>query len=220
MRAEIKTAVAAFLLLGAAGLSALIRGSEGMPRPQNINLASIPARVGQWRLIHRKDGTNGFESGFLNAAALNIYRRPGGGTVILAVSYSSNQKERFSLHPPDGCYRAAGLHVTLFGSAEDGTGLPLQRMLVQKGMYMEAVQYWIVLGGRVMTSQFERKSRQIYYSLFGGRAAGVLVKISSLLPAGRDFGHEYKVQRKFIGDLYRSSDPHLRRLLFGDGRPL
>ncbi|MDA8388752.1 MAG: EpsI family protein [Nitrospiraceae bacterium] len=219
MRAEIKTALATVLLLAAGG-AALIHKAEGTPQPKNVDLAALPARIGPWRLIYRKDGVNGFESGFLNAAAFRIYRRADGKTVMLAISYSSDQKERFSLHPPDGCYRAAGLDVTLFGSAGDGAGLVLQRMLVQKGMYMEPVQYWIVLGGKVMTSQFERKSRQIYYSLFGTRAAGVLVKVSSLLPAGNDFRGEYRAQMKFIGDLYRSADPRLRRLLFGDCKPL
>lgn len=222
MRTEAKALLAAALLL-LAGTAALMDKTAGASLKQAASLSGIPARIGRWRELYRRDGRSRFESSFLNEAIFRVYGRDDGKTVMLSVSYGADQRERYSLHPPEGCYRAAGLDVTLLGAgAAEGAGsggLAPVRMLVGQGRYMEPVQYWVVLGGKVMTGNFERKFRQLYYSIFGVRASGVLVNVSSP-PAEGGFREQYEVQRQFIGDLYASVDPKLRGLLFGDRKPL
>jgi EpsI family protein len=92
-------------------------------------------------------------------------------------------------------------------------------LLIKDKEKTEPMQYWIILNGRVITSHFERKLKQVYYSLFNVHAGGVLVRVSSL-SSDKDFQKDYEIQRSFINDLYKSLNPELRDLLFGNKNQL
>lgn len=167
-------------------------------------------------MTRQKDGVGAFEATFLNNILFRTYQRADGKSIMLAVSYGADQKQSFSIHVPEGCYRASGFDVTSFGVFNtDLQGLKIKKVLVRRDNRTEPLQYWIVMDGKVVTNHFERKLRQVYYSVFGVRAEGVLVRVSSL-SGDRDFDKEYEIQKSFITDLYRSLSPALRKLLFGD----
>ena len=79
---------------------------------------------------------------------------------------------------------------------------------------VEAVQYWIVLDGKVVTSDFERKWKQAYLGTFGADASGVLVRVSSLV-AEQGYRIDYQLQKEFISALHKSLTLALRSHLFG-----
>jgi EpsI family protein len=189
---------------------------ERVTQTRTANLAAIPEEVGGWQMIDEQTSMGTSASEFLNDVLFRTYKREDGKTIILAIAYGADQKQNFSIHVPEGCYRAAGSDVTSIGVVNDADipGLELKRLLIRDKEKTEPMQYWIVLNGRVITSHFERKIKQVYYSLFNVQAGGVLVMVSSL-SNDKEFQKDYEIQRSFINELYKTVDPELKNLLFG-----
>jgi len=189
---------------------------ERVTQASTINLDSIPEEIGGWQMIDEQTSMGTSASEFLNDVLFRTYKREDGKTIILAIAYGADQKQNFSIHVPEGCYRAAGSDVTSIGVVNDADipGLELKRLLIRDKEKTEPMQYWIVLNGRVITSHFERKIKQVYYSLFNVQAGGVLVRVSSL-SNDKEFQKDYEIQRSFINELYKTVDPELKNLLFG-----
>jgi hypothetical protein len=93
--------------------------------------------------------------------------------------------------------------------------LKLRQMMVRDGSESsQQIQYWMILGGRQVTGEFEKRLKHLYYSVLGVAAEGVLVRVSSF-SSDKDAGSDAEVQQQFIASLYRSANPGLRKLLFG-----
>jgi EpsI family protein len=194
---------------------------ERVTQASTINLAEIPEEIGEWQMLEQQTSMKKSASEFLNDVLFRTYQRGDGKIIMLAIAYGADQKQNFSIHVPEGCYRAAGSDVTSMGVVNDADiqGLELKKLLIKDKEKTEPMQYWIVLNGRVITSHFERKIKQVYYSLFNVHAGGVLVRVSSL-SSDKDFQKDYEIQRSFINDLYKSLNPELRDLLFGNKNQL
>src|SRR4030043_639094 len=216
MSCKTKFIMVVVLFIAAAALVMFYK-VERVTQTRTANLAAIPEEVGGWQMIDEQTSMGTSASEFLNDVLFRTYKREDGKTIILAIAYGADQKQNFSIHVPEGCYRAAGSDVTSIGVVNDGEmpGLELKRLLIRDKEKTEPMQYWIVLNGRVITSHFERKIKQVYYSLFNVQAGGVLVRGSSL-SNDKDFQKDYEIQRSFINELYKTVDPELKNLLFGN----
>lgn len=204
------------ILLITSTVFAMFYKVERVAQARTANLDVIPTEIGEWHMLNERASMGTFESEFLNDVLFRTYKRGDGKTIMLAIAYGADQKQHFSIHVPEGCYRASGFDVTSIGVVNemDIPGLELKKLLVKDKARTEPVQYWIVLNGKVVTNHFERKIKQVYYSLFGVQAGGVLVRVSSL-SAEKDFQNDYEIQRSFIIALYKTLNPELRTLLFG-----
>lgn len=189
---------------------------ERVEQKAKVSLDSIPVEIGEWQMVSEKTDMNPSTSEFLNDVLFRTYKRVDGKTIIIAIAYGADQKQNFSIHVPEGCYRAAGSDVTSLDvvSHPDIPGLELKRLLIMDREKAEPMQYWIVLNGKVITNHFERKIKQVYYSLFNVQAGGVLVRVSSISD-NKDYQKDYEIQKSFILSMYKTLNPELRRLLFG-----
>ncbi|NWF52783.1 MAG: EpsI family protein [Nitrospirae bacterium] len=190
---------------------------ERVAQTSKVNFDSIPEEVGEWQMVSEKTDMNPSTSEFLNDVLFRTYQRGDGKTIMLAIAYGADQKQNFSIHVPEGCYRAAGFDVTSMGVVNypDIPYLELKRLLIMDREKAEPMQYWVVLNGKVITNHFERKIKQVYYSLFNVQAGGVLVRVSSLSDS-KDYQRDYEMQRSFILSMYKTLNPELRRLIFGE----
>ena len=93
--------------------------------------------------------------------------------------------------------------------------LKLKEMMVRDPASTQQVQYWIVLGGKQVTGELEKRVRHLYYSVFGVAAEGVLVRVSSF-SSEKDAAGDRKLQQEFIGSLYKTVNQGQRKLLFGN----
>ncbi len=214
-RAKHLSVIALFIT---AALLTMFYKVERHGRAGTINLTAIPAEIGDWRMLDQDTSSGSKESRFLNDIMYRTYRRTDGKTIMLAVAYGADQRKKYSIHSPEVCYRASGFDVTsrgqLFMQSPD---LKLKQLLVKDGATCtEPVQYWIILDGRQVTSELEKRIKHFYYSILGAEADGVLVRVSSI-STDREFHNDYQVQQDFVSALYRSVDPQLRKLLFGKG---
>jgi EpsI family protein len=220
MMGKIKFIIIIALFIAAAAFVMFYK-VERVTQASTINLAEIPEEIGEWQMLEQQTSMKKSASEFLNDVLFRTYQRGDGKIIMLAIAYGADQKQNFSIHVPEGCYRAAGSDVTSIGVVNDADipGLELKRLLIKDKEKTEPMQYWIILNGRVITSHFERKLKQVYYSLFNVHAGGVLVRVSSL-SSDKDFQKDYEIQRSFINDLYKSLNPELRDLLFGNKNQL
>ncbi|RNC73206.1 MAG: EpsI family protein [Desulfuromonadales bacterium] len=217
-RSRVKYLVVMVLFIAVA-LAAFTCRVERHARAATMDLAAaIPAAVGDWRMSVQDTSLGSKEARFLNETLFRTYRRQDGKTIMLVVAYGADQRKKFNIHMPETCYRASGYEVESLGRCSmDSPYLRLRRLLVKDGpSTIEPVQYWIILNGKPVTNEFEKRAKHFYYSLLGAEADGVLVRVSSH-SASRNPDKEYEVQKEFISSLYQSVKPELRRVLFGNG---
>ncbi|WP_298269714.1 exosortase C-terminal domain/associated protein EpsI [Geobacter sp.] len=208
------TILALFALAGALTFFCRV---ERHAQAKTINLSAIPTVIGEWRMVSQDTTLGAKEEKFLDDVLIRTYERPDGKRVMLAVAYGADQRKNFSIHLPEVCYKASGCNVTSVGrTAMSSPNLSLKQMVAKNpDGGVEAVQYWIVLGGKVVTSEFERKWKQAYWGTFGADAGGVLVRVSSLVGEG-DYKKDYEVQKGFVKELHQSLPVILGGQLFAD----
>ncbi len=185
--------------------------------PEEIDITSIPDKIGQWYVISQDTDLNTQESKFLDRILKRTYKDKEDRIIWLVVAYAPDQRQNFSLHIPEGCYRFAGFDVTSGGLFNIDIGerdLNAKRLITRGDGRIEPMHYWIVLDGKVVTNHFERKIKQIFYSFKATPTQGTIVRVSS--PASeRDITMAYQLQTSFIKELYLNIDPELRRYVFG-----
>jgi EpsI family protein len=183
---------------------------------KSVDLKTISTQVGPWRMIYQQTDASTQEKRFLNDVLFRCYERTDGKVVALAIAYGADQRQNFSIHVPEGCYRATGYDVTSLGFTRLVVpDLPLKQLFAQKDKTVESIQYWIVLNGKVVTNHFERKLKQLYYSLLGAKAGGVLVRVTSN-NTSQSASNEFDTQKDFIKSLYNVLNDQQRKLLFGN----
>jgi EpsI family protein len=211
---KIKHLVVLALVL-AVSLVTLCSGEERVKHAAPVDLTSLPATVGAWKAVGADGGAASKESKFLNDVLYRTYRRDDGSTVVLAVAYGADQRKKFNLHLPETCYKASGYQVlSLAEQAMHAPELKLKEMTVQDPASRQRIQYWMILGGKQVTGELEKRARHLYYSVFGVAAEGVLVRVSSFSGAD-DAAHERQLQQEFIATLYKTVNQGQRKLLFG-----
>ncbi|UFS68824.1 EpsI family protein [Geomonas sp. RF6] len=203
-------------LLLVAGLAAAAPKEERHAEKRGPTLTAFPAQVGEWKMVTEDTSANSKEAKFLNEVLFRTYQRSDGKKVLLVVAYGADQRKKFNLHMPETCYKASGYQVmsqskTTMHSPE----LKLKQLVVSADpVDTQPVQYWIMLDGKQVGSELEKRAKHLYYSVIGAQADGVLVRVSSFATA-KTPDPDYQVQQEFIGSLYRSLDPQLKKLLFG-----
>jgi EpsI family protein len=214
---KVKSIILLLLLIATGVMPWYFTVDRGNGARNSVDLGALPREFGAWRMVSQHLGASSFEKGFLNDVLFRVYERTTDGrSVVLAVAYGADQRQNFSIHVPEGCYRAAGYDVTTVGLTRLSLpDLPMKQLCALKDKTSESIQYWIVLNGQVVTDHFERKLKQLYYSLLGARAGGVLVRVSSIssLNGGT---LDFEVQKEFVSSLYGALKGEQRKLLFGE----
>jgi len=188
-----------------------------MSAGKKIGLESIPRQIGDWKMTNAQTDRGIIKNWeFLNEVLMRVYTRSDGESVWLAITYGSDQRQTFTIHLPEGCYRAAGFDVESVGKAAIfENGVEVKKLISRGQGKTEPISYWVMLDGKVVTSHLERKFKQLYYTIFKKPAYGALVRISSLAREGQ-IQRAYAIQADFIRQFAQSLSPELKEILFGD----
>ena len=185
--------------------------------PEEVDITTIPNTIGPWHLINQNTDMNTQESEFLDKIVKRTYKDKENHIIWLVVAYAPDQRQNFSLHVPEGCYRSAGFDVTSRGLFNIDTGerhLAAKRLITRRKGRIEPMHYWIVMDGKVVTNHFERKIKQILYSFKATPTQGTIVRVSSPTSEG-EISRAYQLQTSFIKQLYLNIDPKLKKYVFG-----
>ena len=220
-----RLAVVAFalMLLGAAAQAAMTPRIH-VADTRNFDLETlIPNSFGGWREVRARNlvlpdpSSVRLVNKIYNVTLTRAYRRADGAVVMLVIAYGGDQSDALQLHRPEICFAANGYHV------EDpyyddvrfaGTEIHLARVATHNDAKSEPVSYWMRVGERQVTSNFDRQIAKLASGLRGVVPDGVLVRVSTRTWSS-DPAHDFSVQDQFIGDLLKSLDPGTRELLVG-----
>lgn len=143
------------------------------------------------------------------------YIGPQGERIMLSVAYGGDQSEATRAHRPDVCYPVQGFQILSSENATlpvAGGELPVRHMFAKLGQRHEPVTFWFVVGEYVAVSSPQQKYAELRYSLRGLIPDGLLMRVSSI-DLDPDAG--YRLQTKFINDLYAGMRPEHRTVAFG-----
>jgi EpsI family protein len=184
----------------------------------------IPASFGAWRqenvdgLVVQTPEEDALLQQVYSQVLMRVYRGPDGARVMLAVAYTTDQRGNsgHQVHRPEICYPAQGfsLHDRQKGVVNvSGRDIPVVQMVATQGDRIEPLTYWITLDGQPENDAVNLKLDQFKASLLHGLIQdGMIFRVSVIDP---DPARAYRVEARFLNDLYAGIDAPSRRAFFG-----
>jgi EpsI family protein len=169
----------AALLIVAAGIYA--SGASAPERaPARAPLATLPMALGEWHA----QGTPPLDEDMVAGLGVDDYvnRTYVAGDVGISVylGYYASQRQGDTIHSPQNCLPGAGWQpVSLERStiAIGGRLLPINRLVIQKGLDRQAVFYWYQGRGRTVANEFANKGWLMLDAARLRRTDGGLVRL-------------------------------------------
>ncbi len=146
---------------------------------QSKSLASFPMRIGSWSGMRERLSSDVIAGlGFSDHVLANY--TDGRAQVNLYVAHYNNQRKGVSPHSPKVCIPGGGWEITKFSRVRL-QGIPVNRVLIQKGNQRQLVYYWFVERGTVVANEYEKKWLLFRDAVLENRTDGALVRIVTSL---------------------------------------
>jgi len=151
---------------------------------------------------------------FVSGAFASQYTNPDKGSLLFIILDAGN------FHHPKVCFTGAGFEIKELPDAEfrfkDRT-LKAHSLYTTKRNSRNLSLYWIVIDKKVAHKWIEQKAKQLFFSLFGKKRVGLMVRID--IPVKGDTINEAaSLAKEFISDLNQSLTPKDIDYLFGKSR--
>lgn len=195
------------LLVVAAGLASAVNTRQEVV-PARSSFADFPLELGAWR------GRNqALEQMYIDAlkftdyVMVNYQREGQPGTINFYVAYYASQRAGESAHSPRSCipgggWKIEGLsQIELAGLGPSGGVLRANRVQIAMGDNRQLVYYWFQQRGRIITNEYLVKWYLMWDSLTRNRSDGALVRVTVLIPSGKDWQEGDAVLREFLATL-------------------
>jgi EpsI family protein len=149
---------------------------------------------------------------------MRAYADGRGDIVLLALAYGATQRQEVKIHRPEVCYVAQGFEVVRRSAAtfplSDGAPVRGSRLLVRAPNRIEAVSYWIRIGGAYSNSAWATRYYLFKEGLKGRVVDGVLVRASQILDSNEAASPDrFGVQERFLAELVEALPPRWRNIL-------
>jgi len=199
-------------VLVAAALVSLFFTERTEVLPQRESFASFPLTIEDWQgreqglapeILHRLKLEDYINADFSNSRT--------GDLVNFYVAYYASQRKGASAHSPASCIPAGGWEIKDFrtvlvpGIRPDGAGLPVNRVVISKGLSRQLVYYWFQERGRILTNEYLVKWYLLVDAVTRNRTDGALVRLVTPLAAGADPAEADALLAGFI----RTIEPNL-----------
>jgi len=182
----------------------------------------IPRSFGDWRIdpaavayVAPSDDTKADLDKIYDQMVNRTYVNSRGQSMMLTVTYGSQQTQDLRAHRQEVCYAAQGFDIQSIGHEALRIAnhvVPVTRMFAVKDARKEPVTYWFTMGDKVVLSRTERMLVQLKYSFSGVIPDGMLVRVSNLTP---DANAGYQAQKDFLDALMASVDAKTGDRLLG-----
>lgn len=121
---------------------------------------------------------------------MSNYTNDNGDLVNFYVAYYESQRKGASVHSPKSCIPGGGWSITQHQTRElaldDGSNLPVNRLLIQNGSNKQLVYYWFDQRGRALTNEYAVKWYLFWDALTRNRTDGSLVRAIVPIRPGDD----------------------------------
>jgi EpsI family protein len=205
-------------LFATSGVGAVL-ARPGETMGQDIPLEQVvPNAFGDWKALSTgveqtslsvaTDGTLSEEQPY-GQVIMRTYENSRGERVMLALGYAKQQKQEVKIHRPEVCYMAQGFKVlgdqlVDLPQFKAHAGVPGRRLLMRNAERLEAVTYWIRVGGNYPRGGLNTRMAILQYGLQGRIPDAMLVRASSILANERETAHGFEQQEHFLADLVRA----------------
>jgi EpsI family protein len=211
-------AVVVFACLLVAG-GVVARADRFEVPPERSLLVNFPMALGDWRGVQLPP----FTPSALAVLGLNDYLTrnyigPDRTGVNLYIGYWESQRQGDTIHSPLNCLPGAGwepLSQTIMSVPDSrgaaGASIPVNRVVVQKGLDREMVLYWYQSHGRIIASEYSSRFYLAVDAVRLNRTDGAIVRIVAPI-AGDSPDAEQRAQDlsvRFIADVLPALAPYL-----------
>ena len=218
--------LAAAMLAAAAAAWVMTPTAARVARPTLAQL--VPAQFGAWKAVSSSglkvvDPSVGPAGGLAtdtpySDVLMRAYADDRGNVVLLALAYGAQQHQEVKIHRPEVCYVAQGFEVVSRSVATfplaQGTQVRGSRLLVRAPDRIEAVSYWIRIGGTYSNSAWATRYYLFKEGLKGRVVDGILVRASQVVDSTEAASpNRFGVQERFLAELVQSLPPRWRTVL-------
>lgn len=212
------------LLLAAAGARLMTPTLHAMGPVPDID-RHLPKTVGAWQVIETAtvpvsltEGTSMSQP--YNQTVMRSYGDRRGHVINVAVAWGEKQRQEIKIHRPELCYPAQGFQVLNLTDVRfpipNAGGQPVlgKRMLTRdRNGQIEAVSYWIRIGGIYSDSAWQTRLHIFKEGMAGRIPDGVLVRMSQRLADERELSAAYSLQEQFAAELVARTEAQTQHLL-------
>jgi EpsI family protein len=176
----IARAVVVSILITCAGVLG-VRGAGSEQPVTRASLTTFPRTIGAWSAagdlplddeVIRVLGVDDYVS--------RTYLNASGDPVNLYIGYYASQRQGDTIHSPQNCLPGAGWQPVESGRttlAVDGSALPVNRYVIEKGPERQVVLYWYQGRGRVVANEYANKLWLMVDAARLRRTNGSLVRV-------------------------------------------
>jgi len=172
------------------------------------NLATFPLQLDEWTGL---DGSIEDEVadklGFTEYVMIN-YHNPEQRPVNFYVAYYASQRKGVSPHSPKVCIPGGGWEIAEF-SRTTVDQIPVNRVLIRKGLQDQIVYYWFEERGVAVANEYIKKWMLFKDALFLNRTDGSLIRVTTPVLGDESIVEADRRAQEFI----RSSRNKLLQLL-------
>jgi EpsI family protein len=203
-------------LLTAAAVVARADRYEQIPPRTTFDL--FPMKIGGW---------SGEQEAPFSARVLEVlglddyvtraYFAPDRAAVGLYIGYWKSQRTGDTIHSPQNCLPGAGWEPTSQRIMDvpdvrtPGATVPVNRLVIQKGLDKQLVIYWYQAHGRIVASEYWSKFYLVTDAVRMNRTDGAIVRLIAPVP-GNSAADEQATERtilRFLNDLLPQLDTFL-----------
>jgi len=213
---RIRVAILMVCLIAAAAVVARADRYEEIPPRTTFDL--FPMKIASWSGVQEAP----FSARVLEVLGVDdyvtrAYYTPDRAGVGLYIGYWKSQRTGDTIHSPQNCLPGAGYEpvsqriMDVPDSRTPGATVPVNRLLVQKGLDRQLVIYWYQAHGRIVASEYWSKIYLVTDAVRMNRTDGSIVRVIAPVN-GNSAEAEQAAERqalRFVSDLL----PQLDRFL-------
>jgi EpsI family protein len=210
------------VLLAAASLALALtpQAKQHVEQGPVLNLEEVfPEQIGEWKIdtslpivLPPQDVQESLQKIYSQTLS-RTYINSSGERVMLSIAYGNGLDKQLDVHRPEYCYRAQGFDVEGYRDQviKSAYGdIPVRRLVATQGSRIEPISYWITIGGKSVSSTFERKLLKLRRVLTDQVDSGLLIRVSTIEP---DLNAAYATQEGFINALVGSIQPQYKQFI-------
>lgn len=211
-----KSLTALIILVAALGISYVMPETKYRSNISMSSFIDIPDKVGNWRGIDVSDSLNiNLEEarfGFISDALAYNYTNDRGDSLILIVLDAGN------FHHPKNCFISSGYKIKELPDSDfqmKNYKLKTHSLFITRGENSFLSFYWIIINKKLAHQWIEQKIKQLYFSLFGKKRVGLMVRID--IPSKEDnIKDSLILGRQFVKNLSVAIPPEQLAYIFGE----
>lgn len=195
--------VSCLVLLCAAGSATFFVSARHEIRPDRSLFATFPTTLGEWRGRTSLLETQVEQGLGLTDYILSDYSRADRRQVNLYVAYYASQRTGLSPHSPSVCipgngWQISNLERTNYSNSDLSVSLPLNRVVIARGLDKQLVYYWFEERGMKIANEYLSKLYLLRDAILENRTDGALVRLTTPFYPGESESDADKRLQEFM----------------------